>query len=840
MLVQYFLDLVLAEEGIVDDEHKQVGKVPNASEYIDSTDTDSWGGRSGANANPRMSGAEARSYAKALLDDHFGAGEKRDGTSRSPASVIVDFWRSFACDNLWQSNGSEGEGRPASGHNAQPGEGSSAFAAFDATFFQELWKELQAYKESCGSLSDVQDLQANLTRSRSETPATMATTTTDLSRGPSTMMGNGVENTAETRKYARSDIMSFCVPKDTSIGSKERSDLILQRCKQRFPLLYEKLVQRLEDERAKRKLGLLRRHDDPADSAVSTCTEEYTSGQDYSVESVDTSDNANDTPRTANRGTVTGAFQSVPAGFGVLRAPIAPKERTNLPPRRAPPLQGQSTGTQDSESTPGDTDVKVVAPEPKETDQYDESRKRETAGCQSLGATPPNLDVGLSGEPGPGQSGDGKVKREHAIQSDGERNRLREQEQCSTLCAKGDQNASEGMGNADSENRVTDCIPRSGSPLEPILEAQGKTSLHPPDVVVRRSSATCVADDGFGDSESCGVHSNLTEEKKWADSPDNTKLTEAATLNKSKKRERQSKSVILTDVAEALSADRFETPCDDNDKSTASGKDILADLARMTDPATVREYSQVVRRSSRSRSGSRERPTSDAVTSERVQTTRSSPPTWEVFDSIGFDAPMKPRTLFRDEAKKEEQGAWEDFTASASRAPVVWPKIEIASVAVESRLLREESCSQAQPAWTSAAAADLQQNAVEQAMSPQQSLREVDREPKAEPIVKSTQRFSIVGRIRSTSASKVKSDVPSSSPSPRKGWLLRRSKPRPQVDEFDQSEWKSFGGSRYDCDASLATLDDAPTAALLQTKGSPTSVMESTQRLTVKSVYSRS
>jgi hypothetical protein len=111
----------------------------------------------------------------------------------------------------------------------------------------------------------------------------------------------------------------------------------------------------------------------------------------------------------------------------------------------------------------------------------------------------------------------------------------------------------------------------------------------------------------------------------------------------------------------------------------------------------------------------------------------------------------------------------------------------------------------------------------------------VNGEAKAEPFVKSTQRFSIVSRIRSPSVTKSKPTA-ASSPSPRKGWLRRRSKQRTQADEFDQSEWKRFDGSRYDCDASLATLDDAPTAALLQSKGSPTSVMENAQRL--KSVLS--
>jgi hypothetical protein len=127
MLVQYFLDLVLAEEGIVDGDRVEVGTVP-ASDSKDATDADSWGGRS--EADPRMSDAEARSYAKAMLDDHFGSGEKREGSARSPASVIVDFWRSFACDsNLWQnSDSNKEEKRPSSGtRSAPPGEQCSRF-----------------------------------------------------------------------------------------------------------------------------------------------------------------------------------------------------------------------------------------------------------------------------------------------------------------------------------------------------------------------------------------------------------------------------------------------------------------------------------------------------------------------------------------------------------------------------------------------------------------------------------------------------------------------------------------------------------------------------------------
>jgi len=153
--------------------------------------------------------------------------------------------------------------------------------------------------------------------------------------------------------------------------------------------------------------------------------------------------------------------------------------------------------------------------------------------------------------------------------------------------------------------------------------------------------------------------------------------------------------------------------------------------------------------------------------------------------------------------------------------------------------LRNDSSSpcESQPTCSTSVSADeRKKKSVEPTMPLQQHSQGVKGEAKAEPFVKSAQRFSIVSRIRSPSVAKSKPTATSSSPSPRKGWLRRRSKPRTQADQFDQSEWRSFDGSRCDCDASLATLDDAPTAALLQSKGSPTSVMENAERL--KSVLS--
>jgi hypothetical protein len=847
-IVQYFLDAILAEEGIRDERN-----------------------------------AEAKAEVHSKVDP---TAAKSKTSSASPVTFIVDFWRSFACENGARDDSQRSQGGGTLAVEMK-GDDGTPHSFFDPTFFHELWKELQAYRDSCGSLSDVHDLKAYMTRVRSETPET--TTKTDQScRKPS--VGSSLRRSNDPNKFARSEILNFCIPNDKSLSQKERADLILERCKQKFPSLYDKLVQNLDIERARRKLGMYRQNEDPSDSAFSTCTEDYTSDPDFSVETAETSENANDTPRMANKATITNTIvHSMPVGFGVLRAPVASKGASNLPPWSAQPkrdsmkvaaqaypkemvgddpsaLKSVSTSKSPNriklesasleEVTRRRVPITVGSAAALENDVHPSSRlalkldsvsqeratlvEAELQQFESCTMAPAKI-VTAQGLQNTGFDEDVLAWKDSAEEDEEKQTELDDQVEPPEPHPKTDPSST-----PDSLPQPHECLQNACNPLEPLLEGHVKPSLHPPDVVVRRFSGKDSNEEGFDDDDSFGVHSNLTEEKKWVDDPnevENDVLTSETPTKQMdvgpKTKESKPMSVIL-ELSETLDATSSDSPGDDNEKSIASsGKEILADLARLTDEDTGWRYSSEPRRNFQNLS--RGRPENEKKTERLSSSLHNDPASWESFDSAGFDAIVEPRDLFGARSQKYgpdcevKQDSWEDFNSSADGPSFFWPK-------QKATLSAEGTSQQSQEVGLSSAErpqeylqlrldkrtpveSDVLSRSPTAGVSPQsQAASDGDCQLTVQPVTKNQHRFSIAGRIRSSSVSRSKSYSSSSMSSPRKGWLRRRPK-QALVDEVDPSLRLGFETSPYsECDASLATLDDLPTRALLKSKTSLTSV----------------
>ena len=216
-LVRYFLGMILTAEGVI------------AEEASDCESTKLEG--NAKRGNDMSKSVKQRSASTKVRDD------KRS----SLVDVVRDFWRSLACDTLWQSNEDEDD----------PQAEAAYMLSFDSTFFQELWNEIQVYRESCGSLTDVEDARSMAT---STEPGSRKRTETDHSISL-TSLGNSLD----VSRYAQSEAAGLCMPGGSASGDLARSDVILEQCRQRFPSLYDKLIQKLDDHRSRRKAHKLKR-----------------------------------------------------------------------------------------------------------------------------------------------------------------------------------------------------------------------------------------------------------------------------------------------------------------------------------------------------------------------------------------------------------------------------------------------------------------------------------------------------------------------------------------------------------------------------------------------------
>ena len=144
--------------------------------------------------------------------------EKVEKEARLP-DLVAGFWRSCGIDAYFSGSTSEGaeeikekESATESKENADSGSKVIENLDFDATFFHALWSEIKASKEQgtllemCGSVQNVEK-----------------------------------EVVVEARKGNATDVKA-----------QKKADLVLQQCKQRYPALYQRLIDRL-DSRARRK-----------------------------------------------------------------------------------------------------------------------------------------------------------------------------------------------------------------------------------------------------------------------------------------------------------------------------------------------------------------------------------------------------------------------------------------------------------------------------------------------------------------------------------------------------------------------------------------------------------
>jgi hypothetical protein len=375
-------------------------------------------------------------------------------------------------------------------------------------------------------------------------------------------------------------------------------------------------------------------------------------------------------------------------------------------------------------------------------------------------------------------------------------------------------------------------------------------SLHPPDVVVKRFSGEDNDQEGFADDDSFGVHSNLTEEKKWADDANEVEsfvsplAMSNAPIDVGPETKEAKSMPVISQITDELDDKCSDSPGDDNEKSNASsGNEILADLARLKDDDAGQGSPSAPRRAFRG--VGRERLEIESST-ERIPTSaQSGPDLWESFDLAGFDSFVEPRDLFATRSKKDgsdcvvKQDSWEDFNSSSDGPSFFWPKQKATLVAEGTDQNPPDLSLAAEPQEylqlsiddRTSVQSDMLAELPKPHVSPElQTTVENDCHIDHEPsLPKHQHRLSIVERFRSSSVSRSKSSTVMSSP--RKGWLRRRPR-QARDDDVDLSLPLSFDANLHsECDASLVTLDDAPTRALLRSKPSPTSVTRDTRLL---------
>jgi len=164
---------------------------------------------------------------------------QRKEATVSKWSVIHEILKSCAfdpfCDNKYYKD-QEGKKEQMQEQRAKlaKGEGTGGkdldILEFDATFFNEMWNEIKVRKENqaCGAL--------NLE-----------------------ICGSANDVAADVEEARRADTHSRLLatmfpPGGGSPQAKKKADLILTQCQQKFPVLYQRLIRRL-DERGKRKTG---------------------------------------------------------------------------------------------------------------------------------------------------------------------------------------------------------------------------------------------------------------------------------------------------------------------------------------------------------------------------------------------------------------------------------------------------------------------------------------------------------------------------------------------------------------------------------------------------------